>query len=238
MWWMKKIYVGACCDTIMKRLRIGYCIRGVYWCVIIGLVVFFVEFLFFYSVLTRSWDVEEADLIAVFAGSEDRVGKGYDLASAGVASLLCISPRSEKQYRSDVNKYGSTDGVQFLVEKRAVTTFQNALLVGNLIKKNNVMFVVLVTNSAHMPRSCLLFKTILIGKDVKIIPCPVEDGAFSKNPFIWSTRQKKKVYNEMVELWGSFFEFVQYKFRGKLPENCLKKSKGVRFLKSVLLFDV
>lgn len=222
----------------MKRLMIGYCIRGVCWCVIIGLVVFFVEFLFFYAVLTRTWDVEEADLIAVFAGSEDRVEKGYDLAAAGVASLLCISPRSEEQYRADVKKYGSTDGVRFLFEKRALTTFQNALLVGNIIKKHNVMLVVLVTNSVHMPRSCLLFITTLIRQDVTIIPCPVEDGAFSKNPFIWTTRQKKKVYNEMVELWGSLFEFVQYKFSEKFPEKCLKKSKGIRFLRSVLLFDV
>jgi len=47
----------------------------------------------------------------------------------------------------------------------------------------------------------------------------------------------KKIYNEMVELWGSILELLIYKIRGHLPEQRLGDVPMIRYVKSLLLFE-
>ena len=98
--------------------------------------------------------------------------------------------------------------------------------------------VLLVTNDFHMPRSYILLTLQLMGSGVTIRPCPVEVGRFGRNPLAWSSLQKKRVYNEMIELWGSLAEMGHYLVSWQLPEKGLKRNKAVAWLRSVLLFDV
>lgn len=202
------------------------------------MICFLFEFVYFYTVLTKDWIVHKADLITVFAGAANRVDKGYALANAGIAPRMCISPRTKTQYQRDSKKYQVKNSVRFEVEQRADTTFQNAWLVGVIIRKLDARSTVLVTDGYHMPRSFLLFQMALIGQPTKILPFPVDDKPFPKNPLRWTAAQKKRVYNEMVETWGSLIELVQYKIRGGMPERSLKKSKTITFLRDLLLFEV
>ncbi len=50
-------------------------------------------------------------------------------------------------------------------------------------------------------------------------------------------RNRKAIYNEMVELWGSLVEAVSFRIRGKLPENDPKDNSTVKSIKSFLLFQ-
>jgi hypothetical protein len=47
----------------------------------------------------------------------------------------------------------------------------------------------------------------------------------------------KLVYNEMVEFWGSLFEYVSYQVKGMPAEKPMQKSALSLFLRSVLLLD-
>lgn len=203
-----------------------------------ALIIFLVEFVYFYLMLTRTYVPKSVDLIAVFSGASFRVAKGYELANECLAPYLTVSPRSSEQLKILDKKFKKKNCYQNLMETRAQTTFQNALFVGEIVRKEKLKSVLLVTSAVHMPRSYFLLRLQLSGEQVTIIPVPVEEGLFLKPALKWSIEQKKRVYNEMVELWGSFIEMVLYKVNGQLSEKSLKKSKAVIFLRSVLLFDL
>lgn len=198
---------------------------------------FLTEFLIFYLILTHSRTPEKADLIAVFAGTDSRIEKGYNLANSCLARFLTISPCNVKQIEVVNGKFKKETCYQLLIENRAETTFQNALLVGDLIIKENLKSVLLVTNSYHMPRSYLLSRLQMLGEGIEVIPVPVEGQAFSESPLDWTVMQKKRVYNEMMELWGSLTEMAWYRWTGHLPGKNFNRNKVVSFIKDVLLFD-
>ena len=199
---------------------------------------FLMEFLVFYLILTHSRTPEKADLIAVFAGTNSRIEKGYNLANSCPAKFLTISPCNAKQLETANGKFKKETCYRLLIENRAETTFQNALFVGDLIIKENLNSVLLVTSSYHMPRSYLLSRIQLLGEGVEVIPVSVEGQAFSKSPLDWTVEQKKRVYNEMVELWGSLAEMVWYRLTKHLPKKNLNRSRVVSFIKGILLFDI
>lgn len=205
---------------------------------IAGSLTLLAEAVFFYSVLTAERGIEPADLVVVFHGTADRNKKGYRLVNEGIAPLLMVSPADSGTRDRYDKKYARAGGWRHLVENRADTTFQNALLAGRLIREHNLKKVILVTDSWHMPRSYFLLQMMLIGSKVQISICSVDPGPLPKSPARWSGRQCKLVYNEAVELWGSMAEFVDYSFRGRLPEKSPKGSRFVEFLRSVLLFEV
>lgn len=231
---MMKLFLREPLDTWLIKLFFKW---GRRFC-IFAFLCLLAEFVFFYSVLTKNREVHNTGLIAVFSGSAGRIDKGYDLANAGIAPLLCISPRNSKQYRSDTKKYKIRNNIHYAIEQRAKTTFQNAWLVGAIVKKRGIQSVALVTDLYHMPRSLLLLQMALANQPAEILPVPVETSAYSKNPLKWTVVQKKQVYNEMLELWGSLFELAQYTIRGGMPERSLKKNKFIGALRGLLLLKV
>ena len=79
---------------------------------------------------------------------------------------------------------------------------------------------------------------VSLGEGVRVVPCPVAPGGFARSPVAWSGRQKKRVYNEMVEFWGSVAELVHHKVTGGLPQPSLKENEAITFLRSILLFQI
>lgn len=61
---------------------------------------------------------------------------------------------------------------------------------------------------------------------------------FDENPLTWSVRQKKQIYNEMVECWGSLFEKLLYHIQGDITQRRSKQNKALLFLRQLLLFEV
>lgn len=206
------------------------------------LVTISVQFACFYRILRRSWDggqaSRRADVTAVFRGAEGRVEKGFELANNGVAPLLVISPSSKSNLATLDRRYRRNQELNYLLEPRADTTFQNALFVSRLMAAHQAHGVVLVTSDYHMPRAYLLLWMERLGTGTTILPCPVESRRFANNPLAWSTRQKKQVYNEMVQFWGSIFEMGMFYIHGQVPVQSLKKSAVVSFLRKILLFEV
>ena len=157
------------------------------------------------------------------------------LLPAGIEELL---PDQADRLERLRRKYDERPQVRHLIEPRARTTFQNALLTARLIRAHGIGTVLLVTNRWHMPRSYYLLRMALAGTGVEILPCPVEAEPYGLWPTAWTTVQKKQAWNEMIEFWGSMMEMVHYKITGRLPEGNPKKNRVVGFLRGVLLFKV
>ena len=202
------------------------------------LLVLALEFGWFYSVLLKVPKSDGADLIVVFDGAHERIINGYALANQELAPFMTVSPASVERLKNLDKTYRSASRYQYLVEERALTTYQNAWWVAQLIRSHKLQSVLLVTDSYHMPRSYMLLKLQLMGSGVVVRPRPVEGGCFGRNPLAWSGLQKKRVYNEMVELWGSAAEMVHHFLTGRLQEKGLKRNQVVMLLRSVLLFDI
>lgn len=221
----------------------GYRLRSSILKLGVGLTLFavfllFIEFVLFYAILSPSRIPENVDLIAVFAGARFRVAKGYEMANQCIASYFTISPRNRPQLEILDERFKTKNCYQSLIEAQAQTTFQNALFVGKIVRKEHLKSVLLVTNAVHMPRSYWLLRLQLLGTGTIVNTAPVEQSAFAMSPLQWSGGQKKRVYNEMMEFWGSLFEMFLYHMDGRLSEGRLEENRMVSFLRSVLLFDL
>ena len=199
---------------------------------------FVLEALFFLWVSNQPSDTSRHDAILVFAGSNNRVARAYQLAAQGVAPVLIISPANRRSIGYFEKRFGLPGRATYILEEQADTTFMNAFYSAKLIEEHQLKSILLVTSDYHMPRSFLLLRlaTLTAGCHMGIHKIDTRSLA----PTTWRVRMTrlKLTYNEMVQLWGSLIEAGFY-FLGA-PSAWLKKgSSGVsRWLREVLLFDV
>lgn len=194
---------------------------------------------YWYRTLTAPFEIRQAEAVVVFLGGPGRIRKGYDLANQGMAPLLSLSPATERRIQSLDKRFAGTGKPPVhMVEDRATTTFENALLTGRLIEAHGIRHCLLVTERFHMPRSLLLLRMVLAGKGVRIDPAPVEAKPYAVSPLRWSVREQKRAYNEMIEFWGSLVEVINYKATGQLPEPAQAESGIIKYLRDALLLEI
>lgn len=200
--------------------------------------VLLIEAIVFYGFLTGEETIATADAVVVFHGGPGRVEEGYRLVNDGVAPFLVISPAKLTTLNRYDSIYGRNVPWRHIVETKAATTFQNALLAARLIRKNRLQKVILVTNAWHMPRSYLLICMAFTGSEVEILPVCPPKAAYAQSPLKWTSRQWKQIYNEMVQFWGSVSELIMYRIRGELPDSGLKEPAWVVALRRMVLVKV
>ena len=194
---------------------------------------------YWYRTLTAPFEIRQAEAVVVFLGGPGRIRKGYDLANQGMAPLLSLSPATERRIQSLDKRFAGTGKPPVhMVEDRATTTFENALLTGRLIEAHGIRHCLLVTERFHMPRSLLLLRMVLAGKGVRIDPAPVEAKPYAVSPLRWSVREQKRAYNEMIEFWGSLVEVINYKVTGQLPQPGQAESGIIKYLRDSLLLEI
>lgn len=194
----------------------------------------FLQIVYFGYVLSMSNNIKHSDLIAVFTGARGRVEAGLNLHVSGFGKRLVISSMNESQ----VSEMFPKTHQSMIVESKARTTFENALYTRNIILKNDLRSVILVTSDFHASRSYFLLKTMLIGKGVELTLFKVSSANDRRGFSDSSLRNFKVVYNEMVKLWGSLGELVVYKIKGRVLDMNPKQDRIIQFVKSVLLFDI
>ncbi len=204
---------------------------------VVGLVVLG-EAIWFYHVISKNEPLHPSDLIVVFAGTTERIRTGYELARLGHAPRLLISPADGKQLETYDKKYGVERASGRIIENKARTTLENAAYTSRIIKKNGFDSVILVTSHYHMPRSYFLLRTLLAGSSVEIQTYGVPKGGQGLENVCGSLKVKRRVYNEMIEIWASSLELIMYRFNGGLPEKALNQSAPIKWLKSKVLFRV
>jgi len=201
--------------------------------IIVGILIG-IEIVCFYQILSDDTPLEKADLIVVFVGGAGRIEAGHQLAKAGYAPYLVISPATDAKLKSYGEKYRLAPTVKYIVEDKARSTFENALYTKRIISEHNFQSVILVTSSYHLPRSYCLLKLLLAGDKIKIMPFGIQRNQINLQYLISS--KGKRIYNEMVKVWGSIAEFLSYKIRERVSQPNQKDRQFIKRMKSLFLF--
>jgi hypothetical protein len=181
---------------------------------------------------------EPADLIVAFEGMDGRARAAYALADENFAAALVISPATDRKLGIYDRRFNPQREFDRIIEEKARTTFENAFYTVRIIEAHQFDTVILVTSWNHMPRSYLLLKTLLLGTDTKIRPYSVATGTLSRNNWYRYAVGWKLLYNEMLESWGSFVEYMHFKISGELFHSQQAKTGLISRLKNELLFNV
>ena len=197
-----------------------------------------IQTVYFSTILFGSHRLEKADVIVVFGGREGRTEVAYDLAARAYAPRVIISPATAHQLKQHDRQFQPARPFEKIIEKKARTTFENALYTQRIIRENGFEKVILVTSWNHMPRSCLLLKMCLIGSGTEVLPHTVATRHLNQENFYRQTIGWKMVYNEMVETWGSLVETIVFRFEGESSSKGIGKSEFLVRLKKFLLFDI
>jgi uncharacterized SAM-binding protein YcdF (DUF218 family) len=131
--------------------------------------VLFVDFV--YKTFSLSQREVHADAIVVLAGGRGRVEEGIKLYQAGQGHMLFligVDPAVKKRELYHGNK---PDDVY--LENVSRNTLENAIYARDLIMKQKVSSIKLITSRYHMKRATLIFRNAL-AKDIAIYPHPVD----------------------------------------------------------------
>ena len=133
------------------------------------------------------------------------------LANLGYAPYLVISPASENLLITYNKKYELSPGIKQIVEDKASSTFENALYTSKIIESLGFDSVILVTSSYHLPRSYFLLRALLLTSKVDVQPYGVAGAQRNGTNWLDSSVERRKVFNEMVDFWGSLYELLKEK---------------------------
>jgi uncharacterized SAM-binding protein YcdF (DUF218 family) len=114
------------------------------------------------------------DAIVVLAGGRGRVEEGVKLFKSGKGEHLFLIGVDPVVKKADLytEKSGERSGEEVYLEKASRNTLENAIFAREMMQKNNVRSMLLITSRYHMKRSLLIFRSIL-PKDIAIYPHPV-----------------------------------------------------------------
>lgn len=181
----------------------------------------------------RTHEAKYSDLIVVFPGSSSRFAVGYRLAHDGYARNFTVINDSLSQLQIKVKRRGQLTGVHLISGGKSRSTFEDVYNTAQIIEKNKLRSVLLLTSSYHIPRAYFLLQSFLLGTgvDIRVYSIPMDhDGTNG------STKEMKLYWNEIVKLWGSTIEMLVYRVRGKLVLDIPFFWDVRQFLKKSVLF--
>lgn len=164
--------------------------------------VLFIDFVY----KTFSFKVRELnpDAVVVLAGGRGRIEEGVRLYREGKGQRLFLIGLGPSVKKTDLYKEseGGRSGEQVFIEKVSRNTLENAIFARELISRNNVRSMLLITSRYHMKRSLLIFRSLL-PKDIAIYPHPVA----SKN----STEAWWSHSGSLRLLFSEFYKYCLYR---------------------------
>jgi len=139
---------------------------------VLAVLVLFVDFV--YKTFSYSPRDVTTEAVVVLAGGKGRIEEGIRLYREGGGSRLYLIGVDPSVRKSDLfrEQRGIRDGDQVYLEKVSRNTLENALYAKDLLLKDNIRSIRLITSRYHMKRSLLLFRHAL-PKDIAIYPHPV-----------------------------------------------------------------
>lgn len=141
----------------------------------------------------------KTDMVLIYSGYEDRVGKYLDWAKADPSILFLFSGWDYQKPK--LNKALGVEPSRVLVEYRARTTDQNARFCAPIIRAKGIHSVVLALPWYHLPRALFLTRLYLAGSGVTVTPY-----ATIPLPEDWWKHREFPV--ELYKFWGSLMRIV------------------------------
>lgn len=155
---------------------------------------------------TFSYEVRDynTDAIVVLSGGRGRVDEGVKLFKEGKGEHLFFIGVDPAVKKSDLypERSGERSGAEVYLEKASRNTLENAIFAREMLLKNNVRSMLLITSRYHMKRSLLILRSIL-PKDIAIYPHPVAN----KN----STEQWWSHGGSLRLLFSEFYKYCLYR---------------------------
>jgi uncharacterized SAM-binding protein YcdF (DUF218 family) len=145
---------------------------------IIGSVVITVLFIdFTYKTFSYRQNTQKADAIVVLTGGKGRVEEGVRLFRASRAEFLFFVGVDPSVRKSDLYRPrpGDPSADYVILEKSSRNTVENSIFGRDVIVRNGVHSVLLITSRYHLKRASILFRNSL-PKDITIIPYPVDSA--------------------------------------------------------------
>jgi len=136
-------------------------------------VILFVDFT--YSTFSMRQRAVATDAIVVLTGGRGRVEEGISLYREHRARWLYLVGVDPLVRKSDLFKdqAGKRGGEEIVLEKSSRNTLENALYSRDLIARQKIGSILLITSRYHMKRAVLIFRSIL-PKDIVVYPYPVD----------------------------------------------------------------
>ncbi len=130
---------------------------------------------FTYKTFSYRQNSVKADAIVVLAGGKGRVDEGVRLFREGRATYLFFIGVDPTVRKSDLYRPrpGDPSSERVVLENVSRNTLENAIYGRDVILRQKVGTVLLITSRYHMKRSAILFRNAL-PKDVAIYPYPVD----------------------------------------------------------------
>ena len=155
---------------------------------------------FTYKTFSYRQSSVKADAIVVLAGGKGRVDEGVRLYRERRAAYLFLIGVDPSVRKSDLYRpqAGDPSSDNVILEKSSRNTLENAIYGREVLLRQRVESVVLITSRYHMKRSAILFRNAL-PKNVAIYPYPVD----SKN-------LKEAWWNHGGSFHLLFTEFYKY----------------------------
>lgn len=164
--------------------------------------VLFVDFVYkTFSFRTRDLN---PDAVVVLAGGKGRIEEGVRLYREGKGERLFLIGVDPSVKKADLYKEveGQRSSEQVYLEKVSRNTLENAIFARELILKDNVRSMLLITSRYHMKRSLLIFRNIL-PKDIAIYPHPVTNKSSTEE--WWSHGGSLRL------LFSEFYKYCLYR---------------------------
>lgn len=147
--------------------------------------------------------LEKADVIVVLGGdgNGERVAEGVKLFKQGYAPKILMSGGPVLWHLTSADwmkKQAVEEGValkNILLEKRSMSTLDNARLSLPILKKIGAKRVIIVTSPTHTKRAAAVFRWIYRSEGIIVIIDAVKNSEF--NPKRWWTRHS----DAQVVLW-------------------------------------
>lgn len=162
------------------------------------------------ELIIKKDEMKPADAIVILAGEEtERVEYGVKLFKDGWARkdliVMAGGPLVWKYTWAGLMKdHAESLGVparKILVEDKSRTTEEDAYYTKEILKKNRIASVILVTSPYHSRRASIIFEKVL-GKDIRIINAPAENSWFRVDEWWKRRRDRAAVLNEFSKyLW-------------------------------------
>ena len=158
----------------------------------------------------------KTDAIVVLTGGKNRITEAAALYNNGLADLLFISgvgkhvsvKALETEHHIIFNK------TNVILGREATNTLENAVEISEIIRRNNLKSIRLVTSYYHMPRSVEVVKALI--PDVQILEHPVYSQNVSKrwwkNPksfYLIASEYHKFLFIYTKNLFTKLFFFLR-----------------------------
>lgn len=130
---------------------------------------------FTYKTFSYRQSTRKADAIVVLAGGKGRVEEGIRLFRESRAEYLFFIGVDPSVRKSDLYRprLGDPSAEKVILEKASRNTLENAIFGRDVILKNNIRSIILITSRYHLKRSSILFRNSL-PQYVEIYPHPVD----------------------------------------------------------------